>query len=116
MSVDRAAIERSWKERGFSCGLWVDPPGQVWSDYVHDTDELIMIVEGSSSASCSSTRSSYLARFRLKKAETAGVASLTPLRLDGTAKPSPPLRCQDHEHFYRDYDWKTPPPFEREQP
>jgi uncharacterized cupin superfamily protein len=46
MSVDRAASERSWKERGFSCGLWVDQPGQVWSDYVHDTDELVMVVEG----------------------------------------------------------------------
>ena len=44
--VDRAAVERSWKERGFSCGLWVDPPGQVWADYVHDTDELVMVVEG----------------------------------------------------------------------
>src|SRR5262249_3223189 len=34
------------KERGFSCGLWVDPFGQVWSDYVHDTDELVMVVKG----------------------------------------------------------------------
>ena len=46
MSVDRAAIERSWKGRGFSCELWVDPPGQVWSDFVHDPDELVMVVEG----------------------------------------------------------------------
>jgi len=46
MTVDRAAIEANWNERGFSCGLWVDPPGQVWSDYVHDTDELVMVVEG----------------------------------------------------------------------
>jgi quercetin dioxygenase-like cupin family protein len=44
--VDQAAIERSWRERGFSCGLWVDPPGQVWADYVHDTDELVMVVDG----------------------------------------------------------------------
>jgi mannose-6-phosphate isomerase-like protein (cupin superfamily) len=44
--VDQSAVERSWKERGFSCGLWVDPPGQVWTDYVHDTDELVMVVEG----------------------------------------------------------------------
>lgn len=29
--VDQAAVERSWRERVFSCGLWVDPPGQVWS-------------------------------------------------------------------------------------
>lgn len=44
--VDQAAVERSWRERGFSCGLWVDPPGQVWADYVHDTDELVMVVDG----------------------------------------------------------------------
>lgn len=43
---DRDAIARSWDERGFSCGLWVDPPGQVWEDYVHETDELVMVVEG----------------------------------------------------------------------
>jgi quercetin dioxygenase-like cupin family protein len=46
MNVDRATVERRWRERGFSCGLWVDPPGEVWSDFAHDTDELVMIVEG----------------------------------------------------------------------
>jgi quercetin dioxygenase-like cupin family protein len=45
-TLDRSAVERSWRERGFSCGLWVDPPGQVWADYVHDVDELVMVVEG----------------------------------------------------------------------
>ncbi len=44
--VDRAAVARNWRERGFSCGLWIDPPGQVWADYVHDVDELVMVVEG----------------------------------------------------------------------
>jgi quercetin dioxygenase-like cupin family protein len=44
--VDRTGVERSWRERGFSCGLWVDPPGQVWADFVHATDELVMVVEG----------------------------------------------------------------------
>lgn len=44
--VDQPAIERSWHERGFSCELWVDPPGQVWSNYVHDVDELVLVVEG----------------------------------------------------------------------
>src|SRR5689334_6463567 len=45
-AMDRAAVERSWKERGFSCGLWGDPPGQVWEDYVHDVDELVMVLDG----------------------------------------------------------------------
>ena len=46
MQPDRHAVARSWRERGFSCGLWIDPPGQVWADYVHDVDELVMVVEG----------------------------------------------------------------------
>jgi hypothetical protein len=42
--VDQKAVMTSWRERGFSCGLWVDLPGQVLADYVHD-DELVMVVE-----------------------------------------------------------------------
>lgn len=44
--VDRRAVAAEWNARGFSCGLWVDPPGQVWADYVHDVDELVMVVDG----------------------------------------------------------------------
>lgn len=44
--VDRELIARTWRERGFSCGLWIDPPGQVWADYTHEVDELVMVVEG----------------------------------------------------------------------
>ncbi len=44
--VDQGAVARGWRERGFSCGLWVDPPGQVWEDYVHPVDELVVLVEG----------------------------------------------------------------------
>jgi mannose-6-phosphate isomerase-like protein (cupin superfamily) len=44
--LDRARIAKDWQARGFSCGLWVDPPGQVWEDYVHSTDELLMTLEG----------------------------------------------------------------------
>lgn len=44
--VDRSALEREWRGRGFSCDLWIDPPGQVWTDFVHDVDELLMVVEG----------------------------------------------------------------------
>lgn len=36
-----------WRRRGFEGGIWVDPPGQVWEDYVHDEDELFLVVEGS---------------------------------------------------------------------
>ncbi|MBI4249800.1 MAG: cupin domain-containing protein [Elusimicrobia bacterium] len=44
--VDRAAVAKDWRGRGFSCELWTDPPGQVWEGYVHPTDELFMILEG----------------------------------------------------------------------
>ncbi len=44
--MDRAKVERDWRARGFSCGLWTDPPGQVWRNYVHDVDELFMVVAG----------------------------------------------------------------------
>ena len=44
--MNRAEIEANWRARGFSCDVWTDPPGQVWSDFVHSTDELVMPVEG----------------------------------------------------------------------
>ena len=39
-------IRQDWRNRGFSCDLWIDPPGQFWEGYVHATDELVVIVEG----------------------------------------------------------------------
>ena len=44
--VDRAAVAADWRERGFGCDLWVDPPGQEWIDFVHPTNELVTVVEG----------------------------------------------------------------------
>ncbi len=44
--IDDAQIRQDWARRGFTCGIWVDPPGQVWEDYVHETDELLMLIEG----------------------------------------------------------------------
>ncbi|WP_437671080.1 cupin domain-containing protein [Sorangium sp. So ce131] len=38
-------LER-WRARGFHGGLWTDPPGRVWKDYVHGEDELLMVLEG----------------------------------------------------------------------
>lgn len=45
-TVDEAEVKKRWAARGFSCDLWVDPPGRVWKDFVHDTDELVILVEG----------------------------------------------------------------------
>ncbi len=44
--VDPTEIARRWRGQGFSCGLWVDPPGQVWADYVHAVDERVLLLEG----------------------------------------------------------------------
>ena len=45
-TVDQAEVKKLWAARGFSCDLWVDPPGRAWNDFVHDVDELVMLVEG----------------------------------------------------------------------
>lgn len=39
-------IKAAWERRGYSFEYWIDPPGQVWRDFVHDVDELVMLVEG----------------------------------------------------------------------
>ncbi|MBV8884287.1 MAG: hypothetical protein JO235_09870 [Chroococcidiopsidaceae cyanobacterium CP_BM_RX_35] len=35
-------VKNDWENKGFSCGIWTDPPGQIWSNFVHDEDELVM--------------------------------------------------------------------------
>ncbi|HUY88787.1 MAG TPA: cupin domain-containing protein [Pirellulales bacterium] len=44
--MNREQIAANWARRGFSCDLWIDSPGQRWEDFVHDTDELVIILEG----------------------------------------------------------------------
>lgn len=44
--VEQTTVAADWRQRGFSCELWVDPPGQVWADFVHPVDELVMVVDG----------------------------------------------------------------------
>jgi quercetin dioxygenase-like cupin family protein len=43
---ERADVADRWEQRGFSCKLWVDAPGQEWVDFVHPVDELVMVVSG----------------------------------------------------------------------
>ncbi len=45
-TIDQENIARDWKARGYSCDMWVDPPGQCWEDFVHNTDELVLVLEG----------------------------------------------------------------------
>ena len=44
--VERDKIAEDWKNRGFTCDLWVDGPGQQWNDFVHESDEVVVVVEG----------------------------------------------------------------------
>ena len=44
--LEESVVARRWRERGFTCGLWIDPPGQRWEDYVHAVDELVLVVKG----------------------------------------------------------------------
>ena len=44
--MDLNKIYKDWNARGFTCDEWVDPPGQQWLNYVHKTDELLMVIEG----------------------------------------------------------------------
>ena len=41
-----ADIKADWARRGFGFEYWIDPPGQVWRDFVHEVDELVVLVEG----------------------------------------------------------------------
>ena len=43
---DREKIASDWAARGFSCDLWIDPPGQRWENYTHRVDEVILVLEG----------------------------------------------------------------------
>lgn len=44
--MDQQHVERNWRKRGFSYGLWIDPPGQRWEDFTHSTDEIVMVIDG----------------------------------------------------------------------
>ena len=43
---DAKQIEKNWRSRGFSFGIFEDPPGRCWEDFVHGEDELFMVLEG----------------------------------------------------------------------
>ena len=43
---DEKQIKHNWQQRGFTFGIWDDPPGQVWKDFIHDVDELFMLADG----------------------------------------------------------------------
>ena len=44
--MEKETIQQDWAARGFSCDIWTDPPGKAWQDFVHDSDELLMLIDG----------------------------------------------------------------------
>ena len=45
-ALETKSVAEAWAGEGFSCDLWVDPPGQQWLDFVHPTDERVVVKEG----------------------------------------------------------------------
>jgi mannose-6-phosphate isomerase-like protein (cupin superfamily) len=45
-NTEHQYVVADWANRGFSCELWVDAPDQVWKDFEHDVDELLLLLEG----------------------------------------------------------------------
>ena len=39
-------VKADWARRGYSFEYWIDPPGQTWRNFVHEVDELVMLIEG----------------------------------------------------------------------
>ncbi len=44
--VERSRVAEDWRARGYSCDLFVDPPGRAWNGFVHPTNELVTVVDG----------------------------------------------------------------------
>lgn len=44
--MNKDSIQQDWNNRGYSFGVFTDPPGQIWQNYVHNSDELFMVVKG----------------------------------------------------------------------
>ena len=47
LPLETQSVAEVWARDGFSCDLWVDPPGQQWLDFVHPADERVVVKEGS---------------------------------------------------------------------
>ena len=39
-------IKQYWHSIGYSFSVFRKPPSQVWADFVHRTDELVVLAEG----------------------------------------------------------------------
>ena len=44
--MNSSLIKENWRSRGYSFGVFQDPPKQEWANFVHKTDELVVLAEG----------------------------------------------------------------------
>ena len=58
--ISNQQVEEEWRQKGFTFGVFQDSAGQEWNDFVHDTDEFVVvargeleIIVGDESATCS---------------------------------------------------------------
>ena len=42
--MNKEEKKKDWESRGYSFGIFRDPPGKVWKDFVNITDELVVQV------------------------------------------------------------------------
>jgi quercetin dioxygenase-like cupin family protein len=44
--LNRDKVAHDWSQRGYSCDVFIDPPGREWNDFVHAMNELVTVTEG----------------------------------------------------------------------
>ena len=44
--VNFSTVEADWRNEGFSFGIFRDPPGQEWNDFIHQSDEYVLVAKG----------------------------------------------------------------------
>ena len=44
--MNSSLIKEDWRSRGYSFGVFQDLPKQVWANFVHKADKLVLLAEG----------------------------------------------------------------------
>ena len=44
--VDPEQVRKNWRDRGYDCHVFADPPGQTWNNFMHETNEVVTVVDG----------------------------------------------------------------------
>ena len=55
--MNEKELEKDWHTRGYSFGVMVDRPGQVWDDFTHPVNELVAVLSGELTVKVEATES-----------------------------------------------------------